>query len=366
MKKLVFTKFNLDILKFFFTSIIIIGLIVWTLQSIKYFDFVTEDGHGLSVYFSYTILNFPKILHRILPFVFFISLFYTLINYELNEEINIYWLNGISKVYFVNKLLVFSVLLMIFQIILGSYFSPMSQLKGRNFLKNSNIDFFTSLIKEGKFINITKGLTIFIKEKNNDGTFNDIFLEDIVNDSSRMIYAKNGLLIDNENIKLFRLYKGRVINNSSSRINIFDFDQIDFNLKNLSSNTITMPKIQEIETKLLLGCFLKFKNVNSNFKCEQNLIKDMKQELLKRIVKPIYIPLITLLCCFLIIYSKKKINYKRNINFIFLITFVVLIISEATLRYSSLSNNLTIIYFLTPLMIFIFAYLIFLRMVRNA
>ena len=144
MKKLAFTKFNLDILKFFFTSIIIIGLIVWTLQSIKFFDFVTEDGHGLSVYFSYTILNFPKILHRILPFVFFISLFYTLINYELNEEINIYWLNGISKVYFVNKLLVFSVLLMIFQIILGSYFSPMSQVKGRNFLKYSNIDYFTS------------------------------------------------------------------------------------------------------------------------------------------------------------------------------------------------------------------------------
>ena len=32
-------------------------------------------------------------------------------------------------------------------------------------LKNSNIDFFTSLIKEGKFINAVSGLTIFIDEK---------------------------------------------------------------------------------------------------------------------------------------------------------------------------------------------------------
>ena len=36
------------------------GLIVWTIQAINYFDFVSEDGHGLKVYFLYTLLNFPK------------------------------------------------------------------------------------------------------------------------------------------------------------------------------------------------------------------------------------------------------------------------------------------------------------------
>ena len=54
---------------------------------------------------------------------------------------------------------------MIIQIILGSYLSPVSQLKARNLIKESNIDFFTSLIKEGKFINAVKGLTIFIENK---------------------------------------------------------------------------------------------------------------------------------------------------------------------------------------------------------
>ena len=36
------------------------GLIVWTLQAVNYFDYVTQDGHGLKVYFLYTIYNFPK------------------------------------------------------------------------------------------------------------------------------------------------------------------------------------------------------------------------------------------------------------------------------------------------------------------
>ena len=67
---------------------------------------------------------------------------------------------------------------MIFQIILGSYIAPLSNLKARNYLKTSNIDFFTSLIKEGKFINVAKDLTIFIDTKENDGSFRDIFLEE--------------------------------------------------------------------------------------------------------------------------------------------------------------------------------------------
>ena len=71
MKKLIFKKFYTDTLAFFSSSILIMGLIVWTLQAVNYFDFVTEDGHGLRVYFFYSFLNFPKIIHRILPFIFF-------------------------------------------------------------------------------------------------------------------------------------------------------------------------------------------------------------------------------------------------------------------------------------------------------
>ena len=101
--------------------------------------------------------NFPKIIHRILPFMFFISLFYTIIRYENNNQLNIFWINGVSKIRFINVILFFSIILMLLQIILGSYLSPMSQLKARNLIKESNIDFFTSLIKEGKFINAVKG-----------------------------------------------------------------------------------------------------------------------------------------------------------------------------------------------------------------
>ena len=124
MKKLIFKKLNQDILSFFVTSIILMGLIVWTLQAVNYFDLVAEDGHGLKIYFYFTILNFPKIIHRILPFIFFISLFYTLIMYEFRHELNIFWLNGINKIQLMNKIISLSIIMMFFQIFLGSYVYP--------------------------------------------------------------------------------------------------------------------------------------------------------------------------------------------------------------------------------------------------
>ena len=54
----------------------------------------------------------------------------------------------------------------------------------------------------------------------------------------RMIYAKNGILLNDNKNKKFLLFDGKVINIEKSKINTFNFDQINFNLKDYSSNSI--------------------------------------------------------------------------------------------------------------------------------
>ena len=364
MKKLIFRKFAIDTINFFVLLCLTLGIIVWTIQAVKYFDFVTQDGHGLQIYFSYIIFNFPKIIHRIIPFIFFISIFYILVNYEARNELSIFWTNGVSKIEFANKIIFLSIILTILQILIGSYFSPVSQYKSRQFLKNSNIDFFTSLLNEGKFINAVKGLTIFIEEKNTDETFLNIFIDDSTKSVSRMIYAKKGELFEDKKIKILRLYDGKVINNEKSKINIFEFDQIDFNLTNYSTKTILTPKIQELPSTQLIKCAYDFidpyiKEDIKNFKCDESIVKEINQELLKRFYKPLYIPMLAILCSFLLIIPKNNILYNRNRNIIFLLTFLVLIISEGSLRYSTVSNFTMTLYLLLPWIAFSLTYFIF-------
>lgn len=361
MKKLIFNKIRKDTLFLFIALSLSLGLIVWTLQAVNYLDFVTQDGHGFKTYFLYSIFNFPKIIHRLIPFVFFISLFLILTNYETKNELLIFWTHGITKVYFANRILYFSLFLLIFQIFLGGYFSPLSQLKSRMILKDSNINYFTSLIKDGKFINAVNGLTIFIEEKENNGSFKNIFIDDSSKGTTKMTYANSGEIIDVDKKKVFKLYNGSIINKKENKINVFEFDQINIDLSDYSSNTILVPKVQESSSYKLINCSLIYfyKIIKNEINCDPSLIKEVNQELLKRFYKPIYIPLIAIMCCFLIIFSKNSYKYKTQSRLTFLFGFILLVFSETTLRYSTSSSFSLIIYLIAPLIFFVIAYSIF-------
>ncbi len=368
MEKLIFKKVIKDITLLFFLLCLTLGLIVWTLQAVNYLDFVTQDGHGLKTYFFYILYNFPKIIHRLIPFVFFISLFLVLTNYEAKNELVIFWTHGVSKMQFANIIIILSIILLVIQILIGSYISPVSQLKSRTFLKDSNIDYFSSLIKEGKFINAVKGLTIFIDKKDQDGNFKNIYIDDSSKENTKITYANNGKILDINNKKIFKLFNGKVINKKKNKINVFEFDQIDFNLSDYTTKTILTPKLQETSTKNLIVCFFSkfnFEKKNEKINCQASIKAEISQELFKRIYKPIYIPILALICSFLILLPKNNSGYKLQSSLTFLFGFLLLIISETALRYSTVSTLSTGIYLITPFILFIIIYLILFKKSKN-
>ena len=165
MEKLIFKKFLINSFLSFLVLIFSFSIIVWVIQAVNYLDFVSEDGHGFKVYFLYTLFNFPKIFSKLFLISLFISLFYIILKFENDNELSIYWSVGISKINFINKVLKFSILLLIFQLSLTSYFYPKSQNMSKSFIRMSNIDFFPSLIKEKKFIDTLSNLTIYVDEQ---------------------------------------------------------------------------------------------------------------------------------------------------------------------------------------------------------
>ena len=361
MKKLIIRNFHYDVLKNFMISLLTLGIIVWVIQAINYLDFISEDGHGFSVYLNYTILNFPKIINRLIPFVFFISLFFTILIYENKNELYIFWANGISKNYFLRQLLNLAIFLVVVQLLISSLIVPNSLFKSRSFLKDSNIDFFSSLIKPGKFLNFANGLTIFINDEVKKGIYKDIFFDDTRN-ASRMIYAKKGYFSNLDKNKNFTLIDGRVINNENSKIRVFNFDKIIIDLTEIDSNTIIEPKVQEISSMILLKCAFDKKINREDFFCDNNLKPKINQELFKRLLKPFYIFLIPLICGILIIKSKNDTRFKFNRSLSFAFGFLTLLFSEASVRYISYSNIfLNVLSILVPVIIFVTTLIILLK-----
>ena len=362
MKKLIFKKLLFDITVFFLISSVTLGLIVWVIQAVNYMDFITEDGHSLGIYFKYTLLSLPKILSRILPFILFISVFYNLIKLENNNELLVYWTYGISKLKFINILFIFSLLFLIIQIFLNIYVVPISLDKGRDYIKKSDLDFFPSLIKEKKFIDTVSDLTIFVDKINSKGELVNIFLKDQIEDKeSQIIHAKKGILQKQNGKNFLVLVDGEFINNLEGKVTNFSFKKTNFDLSKYSTKTTTYRKIQEVDIMVLINClknlYLKTNYTEvEDFVCNNDSLKNIKQETLKRIFKPFYIPVICLIASLLIFASKDSYSYSRVKIILFLLGIIALIASEISVRYSGLDNTKSLIFIGIPLMMIFIIY----------
>ena len=75
---------------------------------------------------------------------------------------------------------------------------------------------------------------------------------------------------------------------------------------------------------------------------------------------PFYIPLITLITCLLILRSKENKNYESFKLLIFFLVFFIIVISEISLRYSSVSIYGLFFYLIFPIALFftIYTYLL--------
>ena len=364
MEKILFRKLILDISLRALIITFTIGLIVWIIQAANYLDFVIDDGHNFTIYFYYNLFNFPKIIHRILPFVFGISVFFELIKYERNNELLIFWTNGVTKKKFISNLINFSIVVMFLQILIGSIISPSSQLKAREFLKNSNMDFLPNLIKQGKFIDTVSGLTIFINEKTDKNSFKNIYIQegnilDLKSDNNQIIYAKEGFL-DNRDNKIFKLLKGKIISTNNNRLISFEFDKIDYDLSKFESRTIKVAKMQELPSRKIIECSIsQMKGISYRermFLCDSESLKNINQEIYKRFIKPMFFPLLTLVCCFLLTFTRIENNFTFRTIKVFSYVFLILVFSEILMRYIETSQLLFILVISLPIIIYFLIY----------
>jgi len=378
MEKLIYRKLISDILKRKLIIIFSLVLIIWVIQATNYLDFVINDGHNFTVYFYYSLLSLPKIFSRILPFALFISIFFELLKYEKNNEILIYWINGINKKVLANKIIFLALFITLFQILLTSFISPYSQAKARNLIKLSKIDFLPSLLKEGKFIDNISNLTIYIQKKINDTDLKNIYIqeggfldmENSENINSRIIFAERGYLVNNDEGRFLNLVNGKILSKNNEKLVSFDFEKINYDLNELQSKSITRLKIQEIETIKLATCVYSiFKNSSykeDSFTCEKNKLKDFNKELYKRLVQPFFILSIVTFCCFLIIFNSTEKNYNYKIIKLFIQIFLIIVFSEFILRYLNSSINILYLLILLPFVIFIISHSMLTKKIKNA
>ena len=369
MKKILFRKLFVDYMSFFIIALLSTSIVVWVFQAVNFLDIMIEDGRDYITYINYSLLNFPKIMSKLFPFVLFFSLFYVTTKIELNNELIILWNFGINKIKVVNFIFLISLFLLFIQIILTSLIVPKSQDMARSFLRTSTVNFYGSFIKPQKFNDTIKGLTIFSEKKNEDGELNNVYIKrELSNNNFQITFSKKGIfkLINDSTVLV--LYDGQTITRNENELTNLSFSKSDVSLKDIETNTTTFKKTQETSSYELIRCaynliVVKKKDSSADIKkiknCSSNNLNNIYKEIYKRFIIPFYIPVLSLIPFLLILSSKENINYLKLRIITFIIGVSTIIFSETTIRIISkiLLNNLGIV--IMPLIFFTTLYLIF-------
>ena len=222
-----------------------------------------------------------------------------------------------------------------------------------------------NLISEKKFINVVKNLTIFVEEYKKEGELKKIYInESLEGNKSKIIVAKNGLMIKKDNNFILRLFDGGITNINPENTYKLNFSETDYDLSIFSTKTVTHPKVQELDSFILFSCIKNYyyKKKFTNKNCKNRSVKSILEELYKRMILPFYILVISLVGSSLIIEPKSKYLNKFHKMNIFLIGVFTIILSQLGLKLLISSNIiLYLIIFLPLLLVFVYYLILMIR-----
>ena len=358
----IYQNFIKEILKTFLLILFGLTIIAWTVRAVNFLDLIVESGYSVSTYFQYSFLNLFAILTKFIPLAFLLSLMIFIAKQIQEKEFIILWTSGVKKLKIVNLFFFISIFILIFYLIFSTLITPLALNESRTIIRQNNFNSILPTIRTQQFSDSFKGFT-FIVEKKLKNKIENVFIHDKSNTlknltsggeggSSTTISAKNGLVEEKKMV----LFNGEIISSKkdNSKNEIIKFEQLNIDLESLQTGTITQPKLQETSTLKLLQCMNDLINqpINKDVGyCKENARKEITTVLNRRILLPLYIPIIALLCSFLLIKTQKKKNFFLNKYSIFILSFLILLYAELIVRYTGISKIISILFAISPMVL---------------
>ena len=356
----IYRNFFVEIFKNFLVILLGLSLIALTVRAVSFLDLIVDSGYSVSNYFKYSILNLFGIIPKFIPFSFLISVTIFISKHMQDNEFTILWTSGVKKTQVVNLLFYVSIFVFLIYLILTTVISPYFLNKSRQILSNDQINSFLPTIKKKQFNDTFKNFTFFVENKENNEIEN-IFLYDDGNSLKSLsssnedntyttIFAQKGVVKDSKLL----LLNGQIINSKKDNLSneIIEFEQMNINLSDLDTSTIKQPKLQETSTIKLLNCFVT--NTFIDRVCENELREEITAVVYRRIFLPLYIPILSLICSLCLIKSTK--NY-FNRYIIFTYSFILVILTELTVRLTGINFLIRTTFTIAPFLLFLFFYI---------
>jgi len=373
LKNKIYKYLSNEIFRNFITILLTFSAIAWVVRAVNFLDLMVDDGYSSVIYFKYSLLNISTIMTRFVPLAFLLSLTISIIKLERQQEFLILWTIGLAKIRIANVFLLVAIFITLFQLMLSLFVNPYLLNKSRTLLGNTESLQINSALRSNEFIDAYRGITFYIERKNSNNELINILIKDemgnfntAINEvgekKNSTIIAKKGFIDNNKLI----LFDGLIQTLSyKNEIKNIKFTKTELNLKNITTNTVKLPKIQETSSSSLFKCVFNDYDKSSLNYCSKDYKNEATQALSRRLGAPLYIPLVSIIISFLLIHKKesKFIFLKKYI--LFILSFVILILAEIILKYTGLFLSVASSYFILPIAVSFLSYIYLLKKMKT-
>jgi lipopolysaccharide export system permease protein len=208
-------------------------LAIWLTQSLRFIELIVNRGLSLQAYLYLTMLLLPSFLSLMLPIALFTAVLFTYNKLITDSELVVLRAAGLGPGQLARPALALAAVVVACGYLLTLWLLPMSYRDFKDLEFSARSDFSAVMLKEGTFNSVREGVTIYIRQREQDGELLGILMHDSrIRDKVVTIMAERGkLALTDEGPRIILVNGNRqLVDQDTGKLSMLYFDRysVDF------------------------------------------------------------------------------------------------------------------------------------------
>lgn len=202
--------------------------VLWLTQSLRFVEMIVNRGLGIGMFIYFTALLLPNFLTVILPVALFAVITFVYSRLNNDREMPVMRASGMSNWAIARPALILTTLVMMASYSLNLYMVPKSYQLFRELQWELRNSMSHLLLREGAFNEISSKVTVYVRQRTQEGQLLGILVHDETNPNSPVtLMAERGALVDVNGSARVIMFEGnrQVVNNTTGKFSMLYFDR---------------------------------------------------------------------------------------------------------------------------------------------
>jgi len=171
--------------------------VIFLSQSLRFLELIIESGASSSIFMLLILLALPRFFEIIVPVALSVAVLFLYNRMTTDSELIVMRSLGFSPGRIARPAILLSLLISLLLMVMTTWAGPAALAKMQRLRKDVTAEYSSLIFREGVFNSVARGVTIYIRQRNDDGSMSGILIHDARNkdEPASTIAAKSGTIV---------------------------------------------------------------------------------------------------------------------------------------------------------------------------